>query len=432
MFRIKKFIISLFVCSLCAPVSAAEPGGGFSADFEGFQARLTEFCGQAALKPQTEPARLAPALGWQLVNQSRHRGRGITIVRLSLTDAQYSYELRLVTRTGQLLGLTADRLRQGRADSHIRLRPDCSLLSRRRLIFYPGGLADRLIIQDSGSPATVQALNPPTPARPPGYRPHKIKVGHIDSGVNYLSQSYLPHASFAAAGPMLGLDLWEDDNRPFDSDIAVSAFYPRRHGRYVADILIQSGLDFGLIAVRYPRPDMTKMGAAVDWLAAQGVRIVMMPLGSSDENEWQGFLRAAVRNKQILFIISAGNNGADLSQNPIYPAVSGLANALVVTSVLPDGQLAQGSNYSADYVDFGLPAEQLLLAEPEGQVTRVSGTSFAVPRLAGLAVCVLSSNPRLDTDGLVSALAARALPAQNNAGYRYFLTEQALSCSADS
>ena len=137
-------------------------------------------------------------------------------------------------------------------------------------------------------------------------------------------------------------DMWDGDNQPFDASLGQSPFYPQNHGSYVVDILHQSGVGFQLLPVRYPRPDMALMRDAVDWLAAQNASIVMMPLGSQSPDDWTYFFAAAERHPEILFIISAGNNGVDLGELPIYPAVNALDNAITVTSTMLDGRLADG------------------------------------------------------------------------------------------
>ena len=161
------------------------------------------------------------------------------------------------------------------------------------------------------------------------------------------------------SGVLVARDMWDGDNLPFDASLGQSPFYPQSHGSYVVDILHQSGVGFQILPVRYPRPDMALMGDAVDWLAAQNARIVMMPLGSQSPDDWTYFFAAAKRHPEILFIISAGNNGVDLGELPIYPAVNALENAITVTSTMPDGRLADGSNFGIA-VDIGLPAENLL------------------------------------------------------------------------
>ena len=57
------------------------------------------------------------------------------------------------------------------------------------------------------------------------------------------------------------------------------------------DILKQTGANFRLLPVRYPRPNMSLMGAAIQWLAANGAQLVMMPLAVKTAMIGQHFLR---------------------------------------------------------------------------------------------------------------------------------------------
>tara|TARA_B100001093_G_scaffold111148_1_gene103571 strand:+ start:1112 stop:1708 length:597 start_codon:yes stop_codon:yes gene_type:complete len=161
---------------------------------------------------------------------------------------------------------------------------------------------------------------------------------------------------------------------------------------YVVDILHQSGVGFQLLPVRYLRPNMALLGDTVDWLAAQNVRIVMMPLGSQSPNDWTYFFTAAERHPEILFIISAGNNGVNLGELPIYPAVNALDNAITVTSTMPDSRLAEGSNFKIA-VDIGLPVKNLLTTGANAHQRMMSGSSFAVPKLTAYVICIANAAP---------------------------------------
>ena len=239
-----------------------------------------------------------------------------------------------------------------------------------------------------------------------------------------------PHLVYDQTGTLVARDLWDGDHLPFDASFAQSPFYPQSHGSYVVDILRQSGLAFRLLPVRYPRPDMRLMGDAVAWLAAQKAHIVMMPLGSRSARDWDAFFAAAARHPDILFIISAGNNGLDLGASPIYPAVNNLPNALTVTSTLADGTLADGSNFG-QAVDIGLPAENLLATGIGQQQRMMSGSSFAVPKLTGYAICIAHgmAQSQKNGHGLAAAVKASLKPAQTDGGYGLFLPDSHLTAS---
>ena len=90
-------------------------------------------------------------------------------------------------------------------------------------------------------------------------------------------------------------------------------------------------------------------------------------------------------DEQILFTVSAGNDGMDISKTPVYPASFDLENMLVVTSSDLFGRLGIVSNYSKTEVDVMVPAEQVEVIDHRGVRVMAGGSSFAAPRLAALA-----------------------------------------------
>ena len=139
------------------------------------------------------------------------------------------------------------------------------------------------------------------------------------------------------------------------------------------------------------------------------------------------FFAAAKRHSEILFIISAGNNGVNLGETPIYPAVNTLDNAITVTSTMPDGGLADGSNFGIA-VDIGLPAENLLATGADEQQRMMSGSSFAVPKLAAYVICIVNAATpnRLTGKALAQAVKTSLRPAESAAGYGLFLSDRKL------
>ena len=131
-----------------------------------------------------------------------------------------------------------------------------------------------------------------------------------------------------------------------------SPFHPQHHGSFVADVLLQTGVNFTLLPARYPRNNMNLMGDIIKWMGKNGAQIVMVPLGSKNPDDWAEFFKEAAAHPEILFIISAGNNGIDIGKTDIYPAVNNLTNALTVTSTLKNGEIANGSNYGTN-VEIG-------------------------------------------------------------------------------
>lgn len=246
-----------------------------------------------------------------------------------------------------------------------------------------------------------EALNPPAP---PGEDPDGVTVVHVDTGVNYLLPEIAVHMARGDDGDILGYDFWDMDPRPFDFETSRSPYFPIRHGTTVAGVLLREAPMTRLIPYRYPRPDMRRMGDIVAYAARNDARIIMMPLGSNRETDWLAFARAAEQHSDILFIVSAGNNGRDIDEDPVFPAALPLKNMIVVTSADAFGRLARDSNWGAESVDIMLPAEGVETVDHRGATVEASGSSYAVPRLTAMAVRLLARNPDWQAQDLITAL----------------------------
>jgi len=241
--------------------------------------------------------------GWKLARHT-HNQRGMA------ARFQYIFQIDKITQFRLSAFFVADRLRGMRNEIYHGLDPvtlsvfktDCNLRERRKITYLDDGRMERVTVQHSDKSDEQIWINPPPLAKinnkPQGTNPALI-VGHIDSGVDYRRPDFQPHLIYDRDGNLVARDLWDGDSLPFDANLARSPFYPQSHGSYVVDILRRVGPDFRLLPVRYPRRNMRLMEDAVEWLATHEARIVMMPLGSRDADEWEAFFcrrRASSRN----------------------------------------------------------------------------------------------------------------------------------------
>ena len=331
-------------------------------------------------------------------------------VRLLLPGAD-----RLTVERRQFRG----RLRQFRVAYAVRdgdrLRPSfqaiadggCTVRSGRAI--RTEGDAWRYLDQLEGDLETLkwtETLQAPWPA---GVDPGGVRVALVDSGLAYDLPSFRDRLARDGEGKPLGYDYWDLDPWPYDGDVSRGPFLPIRHGTAVASILAREAPDAALVPFRYPRPDMSRMGELVARAVQAGVRILAMPLGSSKPEDWRAFERA-LRGRDILAIVSAGNDGRDIDREPVYPAALALENIVTVTSADAFGRLASGSNWGAETVDVMVPAENLEIVDFRGASGKASGSSYAVPRLAALAARILARHPGLGAAELKARILARATP----------------------
>ncbi len=117
---------------------------------------------------------------------------------------------------------------------------------------------------------------------------------------------------------------------------------------------------------------------SLDWLVAEGARVVGMSLSGPPS----GPLQSAVQRAQargVLVVAAAGNGGRNAP--PAHPAA--LAGVLGATAISQDRR-AYWRAGQGEHVDFALPGVDLPLPDASGQLAARSGTSYAVPHLVAV------------------------------------------------
>lgn len=288
----------------------------------------------------------------------------------------------------------------------------CNIVIGRRILYEGEGSAARAVaIRHLDAALDDTAVTEPLdPSVPQGADPGGVPVAMVDSGVNYLLTAIGDRLARDDNGAPLGYDYWDMDPRPFDANPARSPFFPQRHGTRTASLLLAEAPAVRLVPYRYPRPAMERMGDLVRDAAGKGIVIVNLSLGSNRAEEWGAFAAAATANPQMLFVVSAGNDGRDIDDTPVYPASLELDNILVVTSSEHTGEIARGSNRGRRTVDLLVPAEGVSVTDFDGTEIPAAGSSYAAARVSALAARVLAAHPEWRAGQLKEAILARALP----------------------
>ena len=292
----------------------------------------------------------------------------------------------------------------------------CNLQAARELSYDSHGQALSISSLDADLQPVGEPdwLNPPLellPLEDEGRQPDaesaSIRVALVDSGVNYEHAEINRRLARDDSGALIGFDFWEMDPLPYDSHPVNNGFFVQRHGTRTASLLLREAPEVELVPYRYPRPDMSRMHALVEHADANDVGIIGMPLGSNRAEDWGSFERAAQAHPHILFVVSAGNNGRDIDQVPVFPAALDLDNMLVVTSADDFVQPAERVNWGRQSVDYLVPAERMVALDYSGIETRVSGSSYAVSRVAALAARIKAEHPDWDAARLIEAFERR-------------------------
>lgn len=99
-----------------------------------------------------------------------------------------------------------------------------------------------------------------------------------------------------------------------------------------------------------------------------------------------------------LFVIAAGNDGANNDVIPTFPASVRVENAITVAASLDFVSIAKFSNYGKTSVDVAAPGVAMISTVPSldrKAVLPMSGTSMASPYVAGIAGQMKEINPNL-------------------------------------
>ena len=257
-------------------------------------------------------------------------------------------------------------------------------------------------------------FNPPLKQQ----KPFKgIKVAIVDTGVNYNLDFIADKISRIDESNLTGYDFEDDDSLPYDIDTGRSVFFPMHHGTSVSSIILREAPMSELVVYRFPRSEMCKFENLIEHISVNKIKIVNLSMGSVNKDDWQCFYKAAKSNKNILFFVSAGNDGKNIDFEKIYPASFDLENIIVVTSSDISGNLAQGSNFGSVSVDFLIPGEQIPVIDHRGVKTNASGSSFAVPRVVAMAIRILSNNTNSNILDIKSKLISRAIRSNEKVKY---------------
>lgn len=134
---------------------------------------------------------------------------------------------------------------------------------------------------------------------------------------------------------------------------------------------------------------------AIQYAEANGASIVNLSLGSS---YFDYALYQTMKNSDMLFVVAAGNDGADSDQTPCYPASFNLSNLIAVANLNCDGTLSDSSNYGAASVDIAAPGSYILSTTTDNSYSYMTGTSMAAPLVTAAAAMVYS----YDSDATLS------------------------------
>lgn len=126
---------------------------------------------------------------------------------------------------------------------------------------------------------------------------------------------------------------------------------------------------------------------AIRYAEQNGADICNLSLGTGQNDQ---ALYYTMANSDMLFVVSAGNDGTNIDLRPSYPASYDLDNIISVANLNCDGTLNQSSNYGVTSVDLAAPGSYILSTTINNGYSYMSGTSMSAPFVSAAAAMIFS------------------------------------------
>lgn len=234
-------------------------------------------------------------------------------------------------------------------------------------------------------------------------------VADIDTGIDYNHED-LAFNVWRNPNPspdkqdIVGYDFIHNDGLPYDD---------QSHGTHTGGTIAAAGGNgraisgvaqrVSLMAVKFLSAEGSGTTAdairSIDYAVEHGAKVLSNSWGGPGDEDnkllYDAIERA--REKDVLFIAAAGNDGANNDgRDPSYPAAFDNDNLIAVAATDKIDGLAFFSNYGKKTTHLGAPGVNVYSTKPGNVYTQESGTSMACPHVAGAAALLWSRHPEWD------------------------------------
>lgn len=249
-------------------------------------------------------------------------------------------------------------------------------------------------------------------------------IAVLDSGVNYLQ----PHISkrMAVNSKEISDDQIDNDRNGYIDDVRGWNFFHNNgividdhgHGTHVTGTIVGERYGIAPQASIVPvKVTVTPAGEVstqhmingIKYAVDNGAKIINLSLRGIFINMpiTQYAVREAIeyaRQRNVLIVAAAGNDGSDITGLPVYPATIKSDNLITVCAVDDQKGIASFSNFSSTDVDLCAPGVEIASANKnydpflrpnESEFISMSGTSMATPVVTGVAALIWSMEPTL-------------------------------------
>jgi thermitase len=154
---------------------------------------------------------------------------------------------------------------------------------------------------------------------------------------------------------------------------------------------------------------------AIDYATKMNVDIMSNSWGGGGFSQTLEDAIKAAKDKGILFVAAAGNNGTNNDSSPHYPSNYQVDNVISVAAHTNADSMATFTCYGKRTVHVAAPGHNILSTTPNNGYKVFSGTSMATPHVSGVLGLLLSQTGRQDVKAIRERLMATTVP---GAAYR--------------
>jgi thermitase len=276
-----------------------------------------------------------------------------------------------------------------------------------------------------------------------------VVVAIIDTGIDYTHED-LKDNMWTNAAELNGVAGVDDDKNGFVDDIYGYDFANDKgdpmddfgHGTHCAGTIGAKGnngvgvagvnWDVRMMAVKFldSSGGGTLEGAvkAIDYATNMGAMIESNSWGGKGESDLIKQAIERARDKNVLFVAAAGNDGTNNDTDPSYPASYATENIIAVAAIGNDGSTTfklddgtqWGTNFGKTTVHLAAPGDKIKSTVPKANgyadiidpsgYRNLSGTSMATPHVSGIAALLKAHEPALNYSQLKARILASAVP----------------------
>ncbi len=259
-----------------------------------------------------------------------------------------------------------------------------------------------------------------------------VIVAVIDSGIRYTHRDLAPNM-WRNPGEIPGNGIDDDGDGYVDNVFGINAITDsgdpmddNGHGTHVAGTIgavandsnghVGVSWNVKLMACKFlPGVGTGKTFDAIkciEFAVSKGARVLNNSWGGGSSSQALFDAIARARDRGVLFVAAAGNDGTDNDQIPHYPSNYNLDNIISVAALDRRDVLAGFSCFGRNTVHVGAPGVEIFSCwvGSDSDYKSIPGTSMATPHVAGVAALILSHYHGMSVSELRRAILSTGVP----------------------